>query len=816
MLAARETIWLENIRHDARYALRGLWRSPAFSITAILAAALGIGASSAVFSAVDRILFRALPYAGEDRLVSVGMMAPLDSNEFLLAEPYFELRSDPGPFAGVTAFQAGEIATDLTEGEPVRLRALRVEANFFDLFGLHPAAGRAFTREQDRPGGPRVAMISDALWLSRFSRDPRAVGRTLSLDGQPVEIVGVLPKDFAMPTLAHADVLLPLALDESRERSGRALRAFARLKPGVTLAQAVAMLQPQFRRALETVPPQFRKEVTFRVRPVRDRQLGDARAASFALLGSVLAVLLIACANIASLLLARAVSREREWALRAALGASRGRLMRQTLTESLILSTAGGVAGCGLAWVLLRLFVAIAPAGLPRLNEASLDSRALLFTLGAALVSGFLFGMAPAWRSGAVASPRATLASRGGLRSALVTLEIAFSMVLLTCGGLLLRSLWNLESVPLGMETSRLVTARFVLGRRNYSRPEQQLAFFNELEQRLSAAPGVEAAAVTDSVPPSGGMRGRPLSTIAVEGQAARPEGTGGMVSWRYVTPGYFAALGIPIVRGRGFEEQDRSVASFAVILSESLARRLFPNRDPLGKRILRGPQGQWSTVIGVARDVANLGAAAESWPEFYVLRKHVSDFNFANQEPPEGWRAAAVVARTSLDPRLAESSIRSILRALDPELPVEMETMRQRLQEIDQRPRFYALLLSSFAGMGVLIAAVGLFGMLSFLVARRTREIGVRVALGATPARILWMTLASAARWTLGGILLGAVGSLAAARLLRSLLFHVPAADPAAIGGAVAVLCAVALFAAAAPARRAARVDPMVALREE
>ena len=811
MLRLLETFWL-----DARYALRGLRRNPAFSATAVVASALAIGASSAVFSAVDRILFRALPYTNEERLVSVGMMAPLDTNEFLLAEPYFQLRRNPGPFELITAFQAGAIATDLTEGEPVRLNALRLEENFLGVFGMPPAAGRMFTRDEDRPGGPRVALISYTLWVKRFAADPRAIGQTLSLDGEPAEIIGVLPKNFEMPTLAQADVVLPLALDESRERSGRAFRAFARLKPGINTSQAIAMLQPQFQQALETVPKQFRKEVTFRVRPVRDRQVGDARAASLALFGSVLAVLLIACANIASLLLARAVSREREFSVRRALGASRVRLIRQTLTESLILSAAGGIGGCGIAWVLLRVFVAIAPAGLPRLDEASIDSRVLWFAILAALVSGLVFGIAPAWRSGSVASPRATTQAGGGLRAALVTLEIAFSMALLAAGALLLRSLWKLESVPLGMETPRVVTARFVLGRQRYSRPEQQLAFFNELEQRLKSAPGIEASAISDTVPPSGGTRGRPLSTIAVEGQPTRPEGTGGMVNWRYVTPGYFPALGIPIVRGRAFGEQDRAAPAFTTVLSESLARRMFPNENPIGKRILRGPHGEWTTVVGVARDVTNFGATRESAPEFYVLRRSTVDFNFENAEPPAGWRAAAVVARTSVDPRLAETSLREILRSLDPTLPVEMQTMEQRLKELDQRPRFYAILLATFAAMGVTIAAVGLFGVLSFLVALRTREIGVRVAFGATPRRIVSMTMGLAARWTIAGIILGTAGAVAAGRVLRTLLFQIQPLDPAALVGATLVLVMIALSAAAIPARRAARVDPVEALRQE
>ncbi len=805
---------LDSVLQDVRYGFRGLIRNPAFSLTAILAAALGIGAATAVFSAVDRILFRALPYPHEERLVSVGMMAPLDSSEFLLAEPYFELRRSGGsagsPFEEVTAFQAGAIDVDLTENNPVRLRALRVEANFLPLFGMTPAAGRVFTRDEDRPGAPAAALISYGLWRARFGGDPGAVGLTLPLDGVPYRIVGVLPRDFEMPTLTSADLLLPLGLNEATERSGRALRVFARLKPGFTAERAAEALRPAFHEMLATVPVQFRKEVSLRVRPVRDRQVGDARAASLALLGAVFAVLLIACANIASLLLARAVARERELAIRAALGASRLRLARQALTESLLLSAMGGALGCAFAWALLRIFIAIAPAALPRLNDAAVDLRALGFAVAAALGSGLLFGLAPALRGG----PKAAV-SRVPLRPALVAIEIAFSMILLTGAGLLLRSLWRLEAAPLGMDTEHVVTARFVLGRQRYATPARQLAFFDELERRLSSAPGVEAAAIADSLPPSGGMRGRPLASIEIDGRPRRPEGTGGMVGWRFVTPGYFDALHIPIVRGRTFTENDRAAATYTVVLSQALARRLFPYEDPIGKRILKGPHGEWATVIGVAQDAANLGATRESWPEYYIPRKRVEDFNFDNQEPPMGWRAAAVVVRTAV-PSLAESSVRAALAALEPTLPVEMETMQQRVREIDRQPRFYALLLGVFAAMGVAIAAVGLFGVMSFLVARRSREIGVRMALGATRGAILRLTLAAAGRWTAAGMLLGAAGSLAAARLLRSLLFQVQPDDPVALGAAAGLLCVVALAAAAIPARRAAGLDPNRTLRQE
>lgn len=811
--------WVPATLQDLRYTARGLARSPLFTLTAVLAMALGIGASAAVFSVVDRILFRPLPYVDENRLVSVGMLAPLDANEFMFASEYFDLRRAPGPFAAVTSFQAGAIGCDLTEQTPRRLRCLRTEGNFLATLGLTPARGRAFSAEEDRPNGPAVAMISYGLWRSRFAGNEQISGHTMLLDGVPTVIVGVLPERFETPTLTRADVVLPEALNEATEREGRALRVFGRLRPDVSFTQAIAQLQPHFARALETVPPQFRREVRLQVRPVRERQVGEARTTALALFGAVLAVLLIACANLANLLLARGATRERELAVRSALGASRWRLARQALTESLVLSSLGGVSGCALAYALLRAFVAIAPSGLPRLEEASLDGRVLLFALGAAVASGLLFGMAPALRAAETShlgGARSTGTARGGLRSLLVAGQIAVGLMLLTGAGLLLRSLWQIERVPLGLQTDHVLTAQFVLGKQRYSRDVEQLSFFRELEQRLAHLPGVDAAAISDSVPPSGGTRGRPLSAIAVEGRERRPEGTGGMVAWRYITPSYFAAFGIPLKRGRLFTEQDRDPQAFPVILSERLARQLFGNEEPVGKRILRDPPGPWFTVVGVVGDVRNSGPTRESAPEYYLLRKAVPDVVFRNQEPQSGWRAATVIARTGVSPQLVAQSMRTAIGQLDPTVPVEIQTMDQRLEEVAARPRFQAVLLSTFAGTGVLLAAVGLFGVLAFLVAQRRREIGIRMAVGATPRQILQTTLAQAGRWTAAGLLTGLAGAVIVTRALRSLLFQVEPLDPVVWGLAVLAVCGVALLAGAGPAMRAARLDPMVALREE
>jgi predicted permease len=746
-------------------------------------------------------------------------MAPLDRNEFMFASGYFDLRRNLGPFEQVTSFQAGNIPCDLTEHNPVRLECLRIEANFLDTLGMAPAVGRMFNSDEDRPNGPRAAVISYALWQTRFGADPSVAGRTLMLDGAPVRITGVLPKDFVMPTLTTTDILLPEQLDESRERMGRAFRVFGRLKEGTGTEQARAMLQPYFARVLETVPAQFRKEVSLRIRPVRDRQVGDVRLAALTLLGAVLSVLLIACANIANLLLARAAGRTREMAVRRALGASRGRLARQVLTESLLLGAVGGAAGCALAWILLRVFQGMAPDGLPRLREAGVDWRVLLFAVTASTGAGLLFGMAPALgREGGafLGGGRSTSRSRGWMRGGLVTAQIAISVVLVTGAGLLLRSLWNLESVQLGIERDHVMTAKFVLGRQRYNSGAEQLAFFDNLERRLGALPGVSAAAISDSLPPSGGTRGRPFSTIEVPGKARLPEGTGGMVSWRYITPDYFQALGITIRRGRRFGDEDRAAGARSIVVSETLARMLFGREEAIGRQVSFTGRPEQYTVIGVASDARNTGLERNGAPEYYEVRKAVADAAWANQEPPIGWRAASIVVRTPVDPRLAAGAVRGLFAELDPTLPVELETMRKRLDGITARPRFQATLLSAFAATGLVLAGVGLFGVMSFLVAQRRKEIGVRMALGATPADIMWLTLIFAARWTGAGMAAGALGALALTKWLRTLTFGISGVDPGTLSAALAVLAIVGLVAAAAPARRAARLDPMTTLREE
>ncbi|HSB13758.1 MAG TPA: ABC transporter permease [Bryobacteraceae bacterium] len=804
---------LEILAQDVCYALRGFFRAPMFTLAAVFAVAVGVGAGTAVFSVVDRVLFRSLPYPAAERLVSFGMVAPIVPQEFMLAYDYLDWRTSQTPFESLGAW-SGVSDCDLNDTNPVRLRCAYVDASLLPALGVEPIRGRNFTAAEDRPNAPRAAIISHRLWQSRFAGDPGAIGRPVPLDGQPTAVVGVLPPGFELPSLATADLLVPLALNEVEQRTRRTatlLFTVGRLRPGVTVPQAIAALQPLLEKSLESVSPGFRKEVKLRLRPLRDRQIQDSRRASWILLASVLAVLLIACSNVANLLLARAAARRRELAVRAALGAGRGRLVRQALTESVLLGVAGGAAGCVLASLLLQLFVAVAPDGIPRLNQADVDGRVLLFTLAVSLLSGALFGLAPALQNPSVeflTGWRTLGPSHRLLRQGLVGMQICVSMVLLTGAGLLLRSLWNLQNQPLGMRTDSVLTAEVTLGRKSYAEPARRLAFFEELEERLRRIPGVAEVALSDSLPPEGNGMGTMLyAAIDVYGRPRIAEGTGGSVASRTVSPRYFAALGIPILRGRGFQDEDRDPNRNVVILSDTLARRMFPGEDPLLKQIQPGRRGPWLSVIGLAGNVKNAGLIERDDPEFYMVRK---------RSPINVRPGAVAIIRGALDPETFAESVRAKIASIDPTLPVNIRTMEQRVGKLAERPRFNALLLGIFAAMGLLLAAVGLYGVVSFLVAQRTREIGVRMALGAAPAAITRDVLKRTVRWAAAGAVAGVIGSIFATRLLQGMLYRVSAADPWTFTGALAVLMGVTLLAAWIPSRRAARVDPMEALRQE
>jgi putative ABC transport system permease protein len=810
--AERRGFWLERLWADVLYALRALRKSPGFTLVALLTLALGIGPTSAVFSVVDRVLFRRLPYPRYDRLVSFGFKAPIDANEFMLATDYLEWRKAASPFAEMTSMVPGGRDCDFTEQNPVRMSCAQVDSHFLPTFGVEPLLGRNFTPEEDRPHAARVALVSYGLWRSRYSGDPKVVGRSVSLDGQATQIIGVLPADFEMPTLICADLLIPEALDQGsgRDSPQLILRAFARLKSGVTIAQSPAALGPLFEQSLRFVPPMFRNEVHLSVRSLREREMGDSKRAAWILLASVGAVLLLASTNLANLLLARAAVRKREMAVRAALGATATRLRRQALAESLLLGLLGAVAGCWVAHGLLRLFVSVAPQGIPGLPRATVDLRVLAFTLAVALLSSLLFGLAPAWRRPdpeLLTGKDVPTTSRSALRQILVTLQIAISLVLLTGASLLLRSLWNLQAVPLGMDAQNLVTADIALARYRYPEAARQKAFFDELETRIKQLPGITWLALTDSLPPSGGMEATIYSNIEVAGRPRTPQGTGGMVGWRAVTPGYFSALQTKILEGRGLLDDDLLPGQNVVILSNTLAERLFPDGDAVGKSMRFGLNGPWRTIVGVAADVKNNGLDQRSDPEFYLPWKN---------DPNEYFGRAHVIIRTPVNPDTMAKWVRSEVASVDPGQPVSIETMAERVSKLADRPRFNAMLLSLFALLGVSLAAVGMYGVVQFLVAQRTREIGVRMALGATPREVLKLVLGSVARWTLAGALVGGAGSWFLARLLRSLLFEVSAHDPRLFCGAVVMLVVIALVAGWIPARRAMRVDPIVSLRYE
>lgn len=812
----RPGYFFETLLQDVRYAIRGFRRNPVFTTTIVVTLMLGIGATTAVLSVVDRILFRGLPYGHADRLVSVGLVAPIEPDEFMLGGSYYDWRDNQTAFEAFTS-ETGVAPCDLTEESPVRLSCAGVEASFLPTLGVAPLVGRNFTVEEDRPNAPRVALISYAVWRSRYGSDPGVVNRLISIDGKPVRVVGVLPRDFEMPRLQAADVMVPQALDENAQRKadpGRPMWAFARLRPGVTIEQAKAMLQPEFDYSLKLAPQRFRKEVHLQVRSLRDRQMQDVRLAAWVLFGAVIAVLLIACANVASLLTARGAARERELAVRSALGAGRGRLVRQALTESVLLSLIGAAAGCVLAELLLRVFVAIAPEGIPFLSKAQLDMRLVFLTVLLSLVCGVLFGLAPALQrpSAQALAGRASLGvSRAIFRQWLVVTQIAASMVLLAGGALLVRSFWNLQHQHLGMSTENVMTARMSPGQKNYPTRDSRMAFFEQLERGLRYGPGVSELAIIDSLPPGGFHRDQIYASLVVEGRPKSESGTGGLITSRWVTPEYFRILDIPMLQGEGFSEGERGSKDHFVVLSRALADRMFPGEDPMGRRVQLsggGPNDVWYTVAGVAANVKNGGLAEESEPEFYRLRRNAA----------EDWNDAGstVLIKSTLPAEVMERWIRSQVATLDPTLPVDIATLQERVSKLADQPRFQTTLVGFFAATGLLLAVIGLYGVISFLVAQRTQEIGVRMALGAGRGDILRLVMGKSLRLIVWGTMVGLIAALAVLRVLSSLLFGVGSHDPATFVVVTLLLVAVALVATLVPARLASRVDPIVALRCE
>ena len=775
----------------------------------MLALALGIGAASAVFSVADRILFRGLPYSNGDRLVAVGVVAPIADHAFLLGGDYSEWQEERTAFDGFTSTR-GASDCDITETNPVRLTCAPVESSFLPVFGIELAAGRNFRLEEDQPGGPRVAIISHALWQERYAADPRIAGRQILLDGAPATIVGVLPASFEFPTLAKVDILVPQRLDHAVERKRQAVTmvtAFGRLKPGASIAQGKAALGPFFANFLTTINPAFRKEVRLEVSSLSDLLRQHARTVAWALLGAVLCVLLISWTNVANLWLARAASREHETGIRAALGAGRAQLMAHHAAEIALLAVAGWLGGLIVAGALLAVFRKAAPQGIIGLQHASLDLRILVFNLCALVACTVAFALLPArgvkrqGQGARVAGPRSMR-----LRSCLVTAQLAISVVLVVSAGLLIHTLRELGNIQLGVRAEGAVTASAVLGQHHFRTSAERYAFIRRLEDGLRRLPGVSAVAIADEIPPLAAGTPFMYSSIAVDGRRLPAQGPGGMVNERHITPQYFQAFGIQMLRGRPLAPSDMDSTQGVAILSERLARRLFPAQDAIGHTVKPTGWPKTYTVIGVAANVKNAGLIAEDAPEMYV------PFDSAQGTS----RFVSAVVRSAASPSLIARLMGDEIRAIDSTLPFTVEPYDSRIAQLNERPRFNTILLAFFALIGLLLAALGVYGVLAFLVSQRVREIGVRMALGATRGRILAWILSYAMSWAAVGLVLGTAGAYAAARQLRSMLYGVTPADPWTFSAVTILLAAVAALAAYIPARRAATLDPAITLRQE
>ena len=820
--------WWDALRQDAHYTWRSWRRRPAFALAAVFVLALGLGSSTALFAALDRVLFRPLPYAAPDRLVSVGVLSGIpspisgqaDSIETMLDKPYVQLWNHaPAPFESVTAMGAINQCT-IGEAEPAEVACARVDNTFLRVLGVTVADGRDFTPEDDVRGAPLVAVISYALWRSRYGGDPAAVGRTLSLDStnapvRRVPIVGVLPANFEMP-IGTADILLPMQMRplDMNQPFMSFLTAFARLKRDVTPERAALMLAPQMTDVLQFISPAGRAtwsaRATWRVRPLRDRRVGDAARVAWLLIGAVGAFLLIACVNVANLMLVRVAERQREFAIRAAVGAGKVRLARLTLVESVLLALVAGGIGLLLALALLNTFVAIAPSRLPGIAQASIDLRVFVVAVVLIAFTGVVIGLWPAvsvFRAAGWRSLRSTGTSSPGarprVRFALVTTQIALTLALLSGSALLLRSLWNVVAIPLGFDASRVVTLSVGLSATRYPTPAHRSAYFEELLARAAATPGTIAAALSNAPAPLGATMADASSEV--EGRSLEGEVQHAPIRIRQVTPEYFDTFRIRVTSGRAFAATDRD-GEPVVVLTESAKRTLFGGEPALGQRIRFVTRSPWHRVIGVAKDLRNGGdITADPAPEVYFIA------------PRDGWRANGHLAiRTTAAPADAAAFLRRIAADLDPLLPVTVERLDEQVTRLTAQPRFTAWLLSAFGGLALLLAAAGLYSVASYLVTQRRRDIGVRMAIGASPRDVAQQVVGEAGRWIVAGALLGCALGWMGTRALQSQLYEVQGLDPQSWVAAVLVLTLVLLTAVFWPARRAAHVDPIAALRAE
>ena len=797
---------MQTLIQDLRYGARMLFKQPGFTLIAIFTLALGIGANTAIFSVVNALLLRPLPYPDSEQLAWVWM----DNRQEGIAEditswPNFEdWRTQNQSFQGMAGVRDRRFNLTGT-GEPEELNGANVSANFFDLMRVSPQQGRAFSADEEQEGREQVVVIGHGLWQRRFGGDAKLVGQTLSLNGQPHTIIGVMPPGFQFPN--QTEIWKPLVPDAQLRTARGAfwLPVIGRLKPGVTRAQAQAEMAG-IAQHLEEQYPNSNRGFGVNVVLLHEQLVGKLRTALWVLLGAVACVLLIACANVANLLLARAAARQKEIALRAALGASRGRVVRQLLTESVLLAALGGVSGLLLARWGLDALVALAPSDLPRAESITIDQRVLFFTLGLSLLTGVVFGLAPALQSSKLGlsevlkeGGRSTGGGGQRTRSALVVAEIALALVLLVSAGLLLRSSWRLQQVNPGFNPERVLKVRLSLPPSKYREGVQAAAFYQQLLERLRALPGVQAAGVTSSVLLN---KVHSSSGILIEGRPA-PNGPRPELPMDSVSPGYFQVLDMPLVQGRQFNEQDKADGLPVAIVNETMARRFWPNEDPLGKRFNFGDGGRWWTVVGVVRDSRRQGLDAPIRIESFL----------PHAQRPLG--AMEVVLRTTDNPLAMTRTVRSAVWSLDGDLPVsEIQSVEQMLGARVAPRRFNLLLLGLFAFVAMLLAAVGIYGVMSYGVTQRTHEIGIRMALGAGPGAVLKLVVGHGMLLTLLGVAAGLAAAFALTRLMTTLLFGVSATDPLTFSLIALLLLLVALLACWIPARRATRVDPMIALR--
>ncbi|HEY0321329.1 MAG TPA: ABC transporter permease [Pyrinomonadaceae bacterium] len=810
---------MKALLQDLRYGARMLWKSPGFTLIAVIALALGIGANTAIFSAINTLILRPLPYRDSERLVTVWEYNRPRNRHQNVINPgnFMDWRDQNTVFEEMAAY--ADFRINLTgKEEPLEVPAQAATTNLFHVLGVEPIKGRSFT-EEDAGSDANPVILGYNLWQTRFGGDSRIVGQMITLNGKESTIIGVMPAGFqwfvkkGSLTGKSAELWTPVKFDESqRIRKGRSWSAVARLKPGVTREQAQAEMNTIGSR-LEQQYAQFNTGWGVELVPLREQFVGEIRPALWILLGAVGFVLLIACANVANLLLARAAARHREIAIRTALGANRWRIVRQLLTESILLSTLGGVVGLMLAWWGIELLTVFSPRDLVSLDKISINPTVLIFTTAVSFLTGIIFGIAPALE--ATRLNTSEMLKEGGktiggsprvrrLRAAFVIAEIALSLVLLVGAGLMVKSLVRLQSVNPGFNAENVLTMRVILPQRKYAEDAQVLGFFKQAVERIEALPGVKSAGAVSFLPFTGLAA---ATSMKIEGRPEPPAGEKPGTEVRVVDENYFRTMGIPLISGRAFSADEEKEARHVVVINEQLARQYFPNENPIGKRLTINMMDDPvpSQIIGVVGDTKHLSLDSETramayWPH-----------------PELTYSGMTIVVRTTNDPTQLAAAVQRQIQEIDPNQPVsDVRTMNQWLAESVARARFNTLLLGLFSAVALVLAAVGIFGVISYSVTQRTHEIGIRMALGASARDVLKMVVWQGMALTIIGVGLGLAAAFALTRLMQSLLFEVSASDPLTFAFVSLLLALVAFAACYIPARRATRVDPMTALRYE